>query len=44
MTMDEIEANHFALAELGTVPASKAVMALIEPAADKNAKARKKAA
>jgi malonyl-CoA decarboxylase len=42
--MDEIEANHFALAELGTVPASKAVMALIEPAADKNAKARKKAA
>ena len=34
--LDEIEANHFQLAELGTVPASKAVLSLagIEPAKD----------
>ena len=34
--LDEIEANHFQLAELGTVPASKAVLSLagVEPAKD----------
>ena len=42
--MDEIEANHFALAELGTVPASKAVMALVEAAEAKNTKSGQKAA
>lgn len=34
--LDEIEANHFQLAELGTVPASKAVLSLagVEPSKD----------
>lgn len=42
--LTEIEANHFQLAELGTVPASKAVLSLagVEPA--KDAKTGKKAA
>ncbi len=42
--LDEIEANHFQLAELGTVPASKAVLSLagIEPV--KDAKTSKRAA
>ena len=43
----EIEANHFQLAELGTVPASKAVLSLagVEPAKEaKDTKAGKKAA
>lgn len=38
--LDEIEANHFALTELGTVATSKAVMALVEesqPKTDKKA-------
>ena len=42
--MDEIEANHFALAELGTVPASKTVMSLVEAAQAKSTKSGKKAA
>ena len=42
--LDEIEANHFQLAELGTVPASKAVLSLagVEPV--KEAKPAKRAA
>ncbi len=42
--MAEIEANHFALFELDTVPASKAVMALVEAGQPKTDKAGKKAA
>ena len=42
--MAEIEANHFALAELGTVPASKEVMSLVEATQAKSAKPGKKAA
>jgi len=42
--LDEIEANHFALTEMGIVAASKAVMALTdEPAPARDAKKRKKA-
>ncbi|MFA7586526.1 MAG: malonyl-CoA decarboxylase family protein [Novosphingobium sp.] len=40
----EIEANHFALAELGTVAASKAVQTLLEPAKSENGKKKKAAA
>ncbi len=40
----EIEANHFALAELGTVAASKAVLALVEPEAPKSGKKPRRAA
>ncbi|MGE3693257.1 MAG: malonyl-CoA decarboxylase [Novosphingobium sp.] len=42
--MDEIEANHFALFELDTVPASKGVMALVEAGQPKVEKAGKKRA
>jgi malonyl-CoA decarboxylase len=40
----EIEANHFALMELGTVAASKSVQALADEAAAKDAKAVENAA
>ena len=42
--LDEIEANHFQLAELGTVPASKAVLSLAGVEQAKEGKPRKRAA
>ncbi|MEZ5735862.1 MAG: malonyl-CoA decarboxylase [Novosphingobium sp.] len=42
--LDEIEANHFALSELGTVAASKAVQTLVEDSQPKEGKKSKRAA
>ncbi|MCB2073678.1 MAG: malonyl-CoA decarboxylase [Novosphingobium sp.] len=42
--LEEIEANHFALSELGTVAASKSVQALVEDGRAKDGKKSKRAA